>query len=134
MSETLKSLVERYSKAYKAREDAIGDFFDDEGELKAETNYARFDEARTGHWEESHGDLGSLLSELAELVGLNYQPGDRVLVLADAKTAHDGEVFFEGETEATVVASADIDGDLLVTSDEGILQFVGARHLKRLDA
>ncbi|QOV06187.1 hypothetical protein KGG72_gp57 [Streptomyces phage Salutena] len=132
MSETLKSLVERYSKAHKDREDAIGDFFDDEGELKAETNYARFDEARTTHWEESHGDLGSLLSELAANLGLDLTPGTRVLVKGGAETASGGEVYFGSEVTGEVLDGIDRDGDVKVKADNGIIQYVAPRFVKRL--
>ncbi|MCX5236203.1 hypothetical protein OG824_13425 [Streptomyces prunicolor] len=62
--ETLSELVARYEEAYDKREAGILGFLDDEGELKEGETYGAYDEHSYEAWSDSHGDLGSLLSEL----------------------------------------------------------------------
>jgi hypothetical protein len=62
--ETLVELVQRYAEAYAKREAGILAFLDDEGELKKGQSYEAYDEHSYDAWNDSHGDLGSLLEEL----------------------------------------------------------------------
>ncbi|WP_405799515.1 hypothetical protein [Streptomyces sp. NBC_01506] len=68
-SETMKELAARYAEAYDNREAGILAFLDDEGELKEGNSYEAYDEHSYDAWNDSHGDLGSLLSELGGLIG-----------------------------------------------------------------
>jgi len=129
----LIEIIARYKDAYEAREKAIGDFLNDEGDLREDTHYAAFDEARTDQWGDSHGDLGSLLSELADVIGLDLKPGDRVLVKEGAETASGGEVYFDGEVTGEVVDGIDRDGDVKVKADSGVIQYVAPRFVKRFE-
>ncbi|QAY15883.1 hypothetical protein SEA_TINABELCHER_60 [Streptomyces phage TinaBelcher] len=62
--ETLAELVQRYAEAYAKREAGIQEFLDEEGELKEGNSYAAYDEHSYDAWNDSHGDLGTLLEEL----------------------------------------------------------------------
>jgi len=62
--ETLKEVFERYAEAYAKREAGIMSFLDDEGELKKDESYERYDSHCYDAWSDSHGDLGVLLEEL----------------------------------------------------------------------
>lgn len=66
--ETLKELVERYAEAYAKREAGILSFLDEEGELKEGQSYEAYDEHSYDAWNDSHGDLGSLLEELKPFI------------------------------------------------------------------
>lgn len=132
MSENLREILERYTKAYDQREAGILEFLDEEGELKKDKTYEEYDEHRFDVWEDSHGDLGSLLAELADAIGLGLKVGDRVTVAEDAETANGGTVFFDGEVEGVITGPLDSDGDFSVTADNGEEQFVAARYLKRI--
>ncbi|MFE5663361.1 hypothetical protein ACFQ7W_05395 [Streptomyces niveus] len=67
--ETMKELAARYAEAYDKREAGILAFLDDEGGLKEGNSFEAYDEHSYEAWADSHGDLGSLLSELGGLIG-----------------------------------------------------------------
>ncbi|MEU0344205.1 hypothetical protein ABZ092_35980 [Streptomyces bobili] len=62
--ETLAEVVQRFAEAYEKREAGIGAFHDDEGKLKPDVDYEKYDEHAHEAWADSHGDLGVLLEEL----------------------------------------------------------------------
>lgn len=132
MNKKLREILERYTEAYDEREAGILEFLDDEGELKEGQSYEAYDEHSYEAWNDSHGDLGSLLSELAELVGLGLKVGDRVSVEEGAETTNGGAVFFDGAVQGVVIQELDEDGDIQVKADNGLSQWVAARHVKRL--
>ncbi|MFH8414392.1 hypothetical protein [Streptomyces collinus] len=132
MSESLREILERYTKAYDEREAGIGEFLDDEGELKEGNSYEAYDEHCYESWSDSHGDLGSLLAELADVLGMGLKVGDRVKVDEEAETANGCAVFFDGEIEGEIVQELDRDGDVQVKSDDGVTQWVGVRYVKRI--
>ncbi|MFJ6183725.1 hypothetical protein [Streptomyces sp. NPDC092295] len=67
--ETMKELAARYAEAYDNREAGILAFLDDEGDLKEANSFEAYDEHSCDAWSDSHDDLGSLLSELGDLIG-----------------------------------------------------------------
>ena len=129
-AETVTEILARYREAYDKREGGILAFLDDEGDLKEGKTYAAYDEHRTDVWEDSHGDLSSLLSELEDALGGGLKVGDRVTVSADAETASGGDVFFDGEVAGEVIAPVDRDGDIEVRADDGVTQYVAPRFVK----
>lgn len=64
--ETVQEILARYREAYDEREAGIQEFLDDEGELKEGNSYEAYDEHSYDAWNDSHGDLGSLLAELED--------------------------------------------------------------------
>ncbi|MGW6600561.1 hypothetical protein [Streptomyces sp. NPDC055036] len=97
--ESMKELAARYAEAYDKREDGIFTFLDDEGELKEGSSHEEYDEHSYEAWNDSHGDLGSLLSELGGLIG-------KVKKLTEKHQAR------EAEREARVRAFLDPTGNL----------------------
>ncbi|MEU9605421.1 hypothetical protein [Streptomyces sp. NPDC048057] len=131
--EALVELVERYRVAFAKREEGIQSFLDGEGDLKEGQSLNAYDEHSRGAWNDSHGDLGSFLSELRDLLGARLKVGDRVTVAADAVTALGGWVYFAGEVVGTVIAEFDEDGDVEVRSDGGMHQYVASRYVSLIE-
>ncbi|WP_052397139.1 hypothetical protein [Streptomyces sp. NRRL F-5123] len=129
--ETALEIIARYRKAYDKREERICDFLNDGGDLKEGVSQEAYDEARIDEWEDSHGDLGSLVSELEAALGARLKLGDRVIVSAEAETASGGAVLFTGEVKGTLVGPRDGEGDVKVEAQGGI-QYVDPRFVKPL--
>ncbi|WP_420312578.1 hypothetical protein ACOB87_38145 [Streptomyces sp. YS-B37] len=66
--ETAQEILARYREAYDKREAGIAEYLDEEGELKKGESYERYDEIRSDAWSDSHGDLGSLIAELEDVL------------------------------------------------------------------
>ncbi|MFF3249699.1 hypothetical protein ACFYWP_01485 [Actinacidiphila glaucinigra] len=131
--DSLTEIITRYREAYDKREAGIGAFLDDEGNLKKGARPTDYDEHCYDAWSDSHGDLGSLLAELESATGFGLEVGARVRVKADAATAHGGEVQFGGEVIGTVINEVDRDGDVEVRAYDGLVQFVAARFVERIN-
>lgn len=131
--ETVQEVLARYREAYDEREATIGSFLDDNGDLKKGASLVEYDAASAEAWSDSHSDLGSLLSELEETLGLRLAVGDRVIVEEDAESASGGAVYFGGEITGAVTAGINDDGDIQVTSTGGILQYVAPHFVKPIE-
>ncbi|MGW8630570.1 hypothetical protein [Streptomyces sp. NPDC055793] len=132
--ESVSEIITRYQEAYDKREAGILDFLDDDGKVKESQNHAAYDEHRTDAWSDSHGDLGSLLAELADALSPSFKKGERVIVAPDAQTGAGGPVYFEGEVSGVVIGELDSLGDVEVESDaDTTAQYVAPRFLKRAD-
>ncbi|ATI18762.1 hypothetical protein SEA_DAUDAU_61 [Streptomyces phage Daudau] len=133
MIETLKALnalITQYREGEAERTASLDELRDEDGE-PLDGNYAHLDELRFDKALEAQDALDGLLSALETLTGRDLEEGDEVTILADAETTAGGFVGFEGATKGTVKAGPDVDGDILVQADNGLVQFVSPTFLTK---